>query len=309
MRRATGRRYALAVLVAGAILAGCSVHHTAGNAAVLSPARAKDSKLLVIMEENHSCQVSEVGMPYLTSLGSSPGGAHVVCGHWVSLGHGSLHTYIDLADGSDRGIRTDGEPSPSRSFTGPSVFDQAIQAGRTAKVYAESMPHNCSGEDTHLYVARHNPWPYGYDATVRANCGYFDVPLGTTTTGALLNDIQTSKLPTNAMVAPNLEHDAHDGTLAQADAWLRTWIPLIEGGADYQSGRLTVVTTWDEPDLDQTGSNPVQTVILHKGLTGQAVAAGTYNLYSVTRWYEDVAGTAHVGNAGTASDLRAALDL
>ena len=280
----------------------------ASSLPVRAPEAIKHAKLLVIMEENYSCPGSQAGMPYLTRLGSRPGGAHVDCGNWVSLGHLGVGLYIDLAHGSDHGIQR-GAPSPSNSFTGPSVFDQAIQAGRTAKIYEESMPHNCDRNNAQPYITRHNPWLYGYDPTVQADCRRFDVPLGTTTAGALSHDIRTGALPTNALVVPNLEHDARTGSIAEADAWLHSWIPLLEGGPDYQSGRLTVVITWDQPHFHQPGTNPVQTVILHKGLTGQAVASGTYNLFSITRWYEDVAGTPYLGNARTAGDLRTVLRL
>lgn len=305
MRRAFTVR---ALAAAGAmVLAACSSGTHTG--APSSAPGGTGPKLLVVMEENHTCTDTEAAMPYLTGLGSGPGGAHIPCAEWTSMGHGSLHSYVEIADGGQRGIGPDGPPSPQKHFTGPTVFDQAIRAHATAKIYAEDMPHNCATHNTGNYVVRHNPWPYGYNPKVRADCLHFDVPLGTTTSGQLISDVRAGALPTDSMVVPNLEHNAHNGTLTQADQWLRTWIPLIEAGPDYRSGRLTVVITWDEPDLSESGTLPVETVILNKKLHGQKVTGGPYSLYSLTRWYEDVAGASHMGGAATAADLRAALRL
>ncbi|MGN6608647.1 MAG: alkaline phosphatase family protein [Jatrophihabitans sp.] len=301
-----GRLSLLAILVSSVALASCSSGDLTSDAITR---RIGAPKLLVIMEENHSCQDAARAMPFLSGLGRTSGGARVSCANWSSFGHGSLHAYIDLATGADQGISTDGPPGTTRGFDGPTVFDQAIHAGATAKIYAESMPSNCAPDNTALYVARHNPWPYGRNPTVRAHCHRDDVPLGTTAGGALVHDIRSGDLPDDGLIVPNLQHDAHNGSLAESDAWLRAWIPIIERGTDFETGRLTVVITWDEPDLTEPGSNPVETVILNKALTGQIIGGKTYTLFSLTRWYEDVTHSTHLASAAAAADLRTVLHL
>lgn len=44
------------------------------------------------------------------------------------------------------------------------------------------------------------------------------------------------------MLIPNLDHDAHDGTLAEADSWL----PGVLAGPDFTAARLAVAVTADE---------------------------------------------------------------
>src|SRR5262249_18524988 len=55
-------------------------------------------------------------------------------------------------------------------------------------------------------------------------------------------------LPNVGLVTPNLIDDAHDGTLGQADAWLRQWIPVIMSGPDWRDGRLAIGVVFDEAD-------------------------------------------------------------
>ena len=43
-------------------------------------------------------------------------------------------------------------------------------------------------------------------------------------------------------ITPNLINDAHDGTLAYADAWL----PVLMSGPDWRAGRLVIVVVFDE---------------------------------------------------------------
>ena len=52
-------------------------------------------------------------------------------------------------------------------------------------------------------------------------------------------------LPSVGLITPNLINDAHDGTLGQADAWLRMWIPVIMSGPDWRHGRLAIAIVFD----------------------------------------------------------------
>ena len=76
-------------------------------------------------------------------------------------------------------------------------------------------------------------------------------------------DLSSNSLPQFSFVVPNMLDDAHDGTLADADAWLQKNIdPLINNPAFQSSGVLII--TFDEgaqSDLDQGGGH-VATVIV-----------------------------------------------
>src|SRR6185312_5527444 len=87
------------------------------------------SKVLVIMEENHSgSQVLPNGMPYLNSLATQFSQATA----WSDISHPSLPNYLAIFGGSTFGISSDCTASEC-PVSGQSVFGQTIGAGKTAK--------------------------------------------------------------------------------------------------------------------------------------------------------------------------------
>ena len=266
------------------------------------PSGGSGHKVLVIMEENHSQSEALSQMPVLTSYANQYGTAS----DYSAISHPSLPNYVALWSGDTQGISSDCGVGPGCQPGAPSVWGQTIAAGGTAKAYQESMTSNCQTSSAGAYVARHGPWPYFADATERAECNANDVPLGTTSAGSLLNDINSGNLPVTGEVTPNLNNDAHDGTLAQADTWLGQWLPVIMAGPDYTSGNLTIVVTFDEDDSSQ--GNVVQFVAIDPRLN-HVVVSGAFNHYSLTRWLDDNAGVPYLRNAATAPDLKAAFGL
>jgi hypothetical protein len=126
------------------------------------------------------------------------------------------------------------------------------------------------------YANRHNPFIYFHSVIDHpALCNRDVVPLGTATTAAngtvsyaghLAQDLANpGSTPRFAFITPNLCDDGHDATcagvnsagttaggLAGADAWLRTWMPLILGSPAYRSGQLLVMVTFDEGGATDT---------------------------------------------------------
>src|SRR5512146_1612676 len=118
-------------------------------------ARTPVTKLLVVVEENHTFDQMKVGMPYAFSLARRYGYAT----RYRAVGRPSLPNYLAIAGGSTFGITDDGPPATHR-LRGHSVFGQALSRGRTAATYAESMPVACARYSTRLYAPKHNPWTY-----------------------------------------------------------------------------------------------------------------------------------------------------
>jgi phosphatidylinositol-3-phosphatase len=259
-------------------------------------------KVLVILEENHNRAQAEAGMPYLVSLGNTYGKAT----GYNAISHPSLPNYLAIWGGSTFGITSDCPVAASGCVpTPPSVWGQTLAAGKTAKAYQESMTSNCQTSSGNAYVARHSPWPYWIDSTERGYCNANDVPLGTTSSGNLRTDIANGSLPVTGEITPNLNNDAHDGSLATADNWLKSWMPIIMAGPDYTSGHLTVIITFDEGN---SSSNNVTFDVVDPRLHSKVVT-GSFNHYSLTKWLDDNAGVADLRNAATAPDLRAAFGL
>jgi len=260
-------------------------------------------KVLVFIEENHSLSEALSQMPHLSSWAKTYGQA----GSYFAIGHPSLPNYLAIWGGSTFGVTSDCSVGQSGCIpTGPSVFGQTLAAGKTARAYQESMTSNCQTGGSGSYAPRHGPWPYWLDSTERNGCSANDVPSGTTSSGNLLNDVNSGSLPVTGEVTPNLCNDAHDCSLATADNWLAAWIPKVMAGPDYTSGKLTIIVTFDEDDSSQ--SNKVPFVIIDPRVSAKSVTA-TFNHYSLTRWLEDNAGVSTLRNAATAPDLRAAFGL
>lgn len=257
------------------------------------------TKVLTIVEENHSLQQMQAAMPFLSALARQYGYAT----GYIAVTHPSLPNYLAISGGSTFDITNDAPPA-AHPIPGPSVFGQALAAGKTAKVYAESMPTNCALSDAGSYAVRHTGWAYYVGE--RAACQTGQVPMGTNSDGALAADVADGRLPTIGWAIPDLNHDGHDGTLTEADRWLAGWLPTILSGPDFRGGGLAVVITADEDD--RHSDNEVLTVVAAAGVTGKVVTTALTH-YSLTGLYDDVIGVPKLRNAAAAPSFTAAFGL
>jgi acid phosphatase len=259
----------------------------AGVAAALTPPdgsatrRASDpavTKLLVFVVENHSLRQMRRGMPATFALAKKYGYAT----DYRAVTHPSLPNYIAMASGRTHGVDNDAPPSRWK-LRGSTVFSRAIAAGKTARVYAESMTRRCQRTSAGRYAVKHNPWAYFVND--RADCDRFDRRLR-----AFHRDAKAGKLPNAGLVVPNLCNDAHDCSLATADDWFDAQMRRVFAGPDWASGHLAVVLTADEDD--SKSGNRVLTVVIHPSQRGHVVTAAL-NHYALFELYEDVLGLGH----------------
>jgi acid phosphatase len=298
----------------GCLAAGCSAGPPGPTASSPAPVSAAPtvsspathaavaagvSKILVIMEENHGvAEVFPSGMPYLWHLARRYGYAS----GWSAITHPSLPNYLAIFSGSAFNDPPDCGPGPGCTYPAPSVFGQALALGKTARAYEESMPSPCDRSDGGTYAVRHNPWAYVPGETAACHSG--DVPAGTPSGGALVSAVRAGTLPSVGLITPNLINDAHDGTLGQADAWLRRWIPVIMSGPDWQHGRLAIAVVFDEGDPGLQ----VPFVLIAPGLSG-AVTRQPLDHYALTRLIDQVIGAPPLRQAAGAPDLAQRLGL
>lgn len=274
---------------------------TAGTPAASpsAPSASGVDKVLVVMEENHSLSQMQAGMPYLAGLAQEYGYAT----DYTAATHPSLPNYLAIAAGSTFGV-TDDAPPRVHPLAGQSVFGAALAAGRTARLYAESMPTACDTRSRGRYAVRHAPWAYFADEAAQCRTGL--VPSGTPASGALASDAAAGDLPTVGMLIPNLDHDAHDGTLAAADTWLKGWLSAIMAGPDFTAGHLAIVVTADE--AEGPGPNTVLTVVVAPGVS-HAVVSSPLSHYSLSGLLSEVAGVAPLRKAAGAPSFAAAFGL
>lgn len=258
------------------------------------------TKVLAIIEENHSLAQMQAGMPYLYSQAQKYGYAT----NYTAIRHPSLPNYLAIAGGSTFGVTDDGSVA-AHPIAGPSIFGAAITAGKTAKSYQESMTGNCpTAQSQGPYVSKHNPW--AYFTQEKAVCAQFDVPSGTSAAGNLHNDIVAGTLPNVGEVTPNLNNDAHDGSLATADAWLHNWLTLIYASPDWLSGHLAVIVLADEDN--NTSTNKVLTTVIHPSQSAHVVTTALTH-YSLTGLFTQLAGAPCINAGCSAPNFASAFGL
>ena len=281
--------------------AHAATHLTATAPCAGSAAPATYQHVILIMEENHSYNQVIGPEPYQTSLSKACG----VAADYTGITYPSLPNYIALTSGAiPSGIAgKDCTPSASCESTAPSIFSQVP----SWKVFAESMPGNCSLQNSSngLYVPRHTAAPY---YKTLAGCATNDVPLGTATSGAFVSALSSGNLPAFSLVAPNTTDDAHGGCETCADNWLKTWIPKIVASPAYQNGSTAIFITYDSDN--KSAKNHVATLVIAPSVVPGTCAKTAFSHYSLLRTEEDILGiSTHLGAAATAAPMESAFNL
>jgi hypothetical protein len=196
---------------------------------------------------------------------------------------------------------------PTNSGCNTSNASVFSQLGTNWKSYAEDMPGSCVKSDSGEYAVKHNP--AAYYTNIATACSRQDVPLGTSTSGNLFSDVKNGALPALTTVTPNLINDMHDGTVLDADNWLKVWVPIITAGSDYQTGHLAIIVMGDENEGSGSGSNQTFAFVLSAYTRSSTQSSTSFNDYSVTRTIEDITGQPAIGNAAGANSMVSAFNL
>jgi len=216
--------------------------------------------VIVMENKNYADVVGGSAAPYFNSL--IPQGA-LATKYYANI-HPSLGNYMML---------TTGFPTPADdSFTGTVTDDniarELVSAGKTWKVYAESIPSvGYTGEDVLPYIRRHNPFSFFSDVQNNSAQAANMVPMT-----QLSTDLASGTLPNLAFIVPNAINDGHDcnGTasctvdqkLQQSDSWLQSMLPSILGNSSFKTNGVLVIT-WDESEDDLTnGGGHIATLFL-----------------------------------------------
>jgi hypothetical protein len=295
---ATGLRWISAGVVL--LLAGPVV-----GAQASTPPAASPSKVMVIVEENHTYDqiIGSSRAPYVNQLAAAQGTATAMDAGYPTTCP-SLAAYIILTSGTTHGICDDKGPR-HHPLSGDNIFAQLAAAGLTWRNYAESAPTSCARRSTTdgVFLVRHTPAPYYLSESAR--CPGADIPLGSPSRGALNDDVTAGSLPAYSFVSPNACHDMHGAPscpnhlIEGGDAWLAGWIPRILAGPDYRTGRLVVIVTWDEGSRT---SNHIPTLIL-SSRTNHVTSTVPYTHCSTLATTEQLLHLPRLGCAATAATL------
>jgi phosphatidylinositol-3-phosphatase len=240
--------------------------------------------IVVVVLENTSYEqiVGKPEAPFLNSLE----GAGALFTQSYAITHPSEPNYLALFSGSTQGLTDDSCP---HTFATGNLGSSLLAAGHTFTGYSEDLPSaGYTGCATARYARKHNPWVDFSNLPASVNQPMSAFPA------------DPAALPTVSFVVPNLDHDLHDGTLSQADQWLRSHLGAYAAWAPTHNSLLVI--TSDEDDF--TDVNRIATVIV-----GAHVVPGRYaqriDHYTVLRTIEDGYGLAPLGASGRAEPITA----
>jgi len=239
--------------------------------------------VVVVMEENHSYGdiIGSSQAPYINQLAAS--GASLT--QMFAITHPSEPNYLGLFSGTTHGIADDSCP---HTFSGDNLGYQLREHHMTFVGYAEGLP--AAGSTVCLsgeYARKHVPW-----------VNFSDLPAAQTDLPFSEFPNDYASLPTVSFVIPDLDDDMHDGTIAQADSWLRTHLSGYATWAGTHNSLLIV--TWDEDD--HSADNHIPTVIVGAGV-GPGQINTTVSTYSLLRLLEDTYALPHLGGAASAATI------
>jgi hypothetical protein len=223
----------------------------------------------------------------------------------------------------------------------PTIANQLTASGLTWRDYNESMGADPTREAsecghpgvnsvdntqkataTDEYATRHNPFVYFHsiiDDTTLCDSHVVNLDL-------LPHDLASAATtPNYVFITPDLCDDGHDspcmngqpGGLAQADAFLRQWVPQITSSPAFVQQHGLLIVTFDEADTSDTssccgeipganspspgvngpGGGDIGAVLLSPCIAPGTVSNTPYNHYTMLRSVEDIFGLPHLGYA------------
>ena len=262
------------------------------------PASAPHVMVVLMENESSSSVVGNSQMPFTSSLAAQYG----LATQSFALAHPSLPDYLDLVSGSNQGVTVDESPSASGVFNHSTLATQLAAAGFSAKAYAENLPADPSN-DSGEYAVRHNPWEYFSPANT--------LPVADST--QLVGDLNSPSPPDFVWYTPNMIDDEHDGTPAQADAFLRTFVTGVRATSWYAAGGQIIIEYDEGASSDSSGINGgngghVATIVVSAALKASPAQSGSaVDTAGVLHSIEDAYGLTHLGGSGADGTIDALL--
>jgi hypothetical protein len=248
--------------------------------------------IIVVVLENHSFSSAWNSMPWLRSVAKN----HGYVKYYYANTHPSIGNYFMMTTGH---IITNND-GYTGTVTANNLARQLITAGKTWKVYAESLPYaGYVGGDRYPYVKHHNPFAYFSDVR-NSSQKYYIVPFS-----QFDDDLASGHLPNFSFIVPNMFHDAHDGSLAAADSWLKSNIAPVLSTYEFQHDGILVITFDESFTFDTAhGGGRVLTVLTGPGVGPAEVANYYYYQHqSLLRTIAIAFGLPQIGEAANTRSL------
>jgi phosphatidylinositol-3-phosphatase len=189
--------------------------------------------------------IGNINAPYINSVVKKG----TLFTNTYAVTHPSYPNYVDFFAGDPNGVINDACINNSTLAT-PNLYTVLRDAGKSFAWYSEDLPMIGSKVCTsNNYVAKHNPTTIFSNVPNAQNKGFVDFPTNYT------------ELENVVCISPNLLNDMHDGTVKQADTWLKNHLAaLILWCTKHNS---VFVIYFDESESDNDNRIPVIAIGQH----------------------------------------------
>jgi phosphatidylinositol-3-phosphatase len=244
------------------------------------------NKIVIVVEENTNLEeiIGNPDAPYLNALAA--GGASFT--NFYALTHPSQPNYLQLYSGANQGVLNNAVPAPGSPYTTANLGAELLAIGKTFAIYSEDLPEVGSTVTFNgKYVRRHNPvvnWqsdtpgPNQYGPQHNLPFTHFPTDF--------------NQLPTFSFVVPNNDNNMHDGTIGEADTWLKDNLKSYADWAMINNSLLIV--TWDEDALSSVNRIPT---IFHGPMIQSGTQTPTWTLHNLLRTVSDMTGAGRAGQS------------
>lgn len=221
---------------------------------------------------------------------------YAVLADYTGVAHPSLGNYLALVSGSTQGASGD---CTSCVFTAQNLADTLEAHRRSWKTYAEGLPApGFTGGQAEGYEKDHDPFLYFSDVLARPDRLARIVPL--TDFG---RDLAAGALPEFSLVVPSLCHSMHDCSVAEGDAWLRSFVQPLLGSRGPRGTAVFVL--FDEGSRRDAagGGGHVAALVLGGLVRPGARASAPLDHYSVLRTIEQAWRLPYLGRSAAAAPI------
>ena len=291
------RRFACLFIGLSLVQTGCGSSTHQANSPPGSSSDVQVQHVFIVVEENHSYSsvIGSSEMPYLNRLATTYAYAK---GYYANT-HPSIGNYFILTAGEN----VTNDDRSSAEVAADNIVRHLVKAGKTWKEYSEDLPSvGYTGGDNGGYTEHHNPLSYFSDVRESSTEAQNLVPFA-----QFSIDLANHRLPNYGFIVPNDSDNAHDGTLAQADAWLQAKIDPLIMSSDFNSpgGGLLIIVFDESFDSDTVnGGGHVAWVVVGPNVKKGFTSAASYQHESTLRFMSEAIGlTDFPGAAATAPDM------
>jgi acid phosphatase len=245
--------------------------------------------IVVVFFENqdYASVVGSPYMPYWNQLASQNAQAT----QFYADVHPSLGNYFWMTAAQDPTVGLSDPDNFTGTISGDNVASVLAAAGKTWKVYAQSIPNTgYTGEDVYPYLKHHNPFVY-FDSVLNSSTQLANI----VSFSQLSVDLSASVLPAYSLIVPDVEHDGHDcpnggsscqnsDKLSEIDSFLKNDLsPLLNNSAVMSN--TVVILTFDESADDNTmGGGRIPVVVIGGPVKSGYQSTATYQFQSLLRF-------------------------